>query len=73
MSGEIPVHKILKFFDIKDDDNAESNTLSGLITETLGDFPEAGRKISFHEKLEFEILETGGNKVQKIKATRLDL
>lgn len=72
LSGEIPVHKILKFFDIKDDE-PKSNTLSGLITETLGDFPETGRKINFHEKLEFEILETGGNKVQKIKAKKLNL
>lgn len=72
LSGDIPVHKILKFFDIKDDE-PKSNTLSGLITETLGDFPEVGRKINFHEKLEFEILETGGNKVQKIKAKKLNL
>lgn len=69
LSGETSVHKILKFFDIKDDE-PESNTLSGLITETLGDFPEAGKKINFRGKLEFEILEAGGNKVQKIKATR---
>lgn len=69
LSGETSVHKVLKFFDIKDDE-PESNTLSGLITETLGDFPETGKKINFRGKLEFEILEAGGNKVQKIKATR---
>lgn len=69
--GETPVHKLLKFFDIKEDDNIESTTVSGWIIETLGDFPEIGCKILFHNNIEFEVLETGENTIKKIKATLL--
>lgn len=65
--GETQIHKILKFFDIKDDDETESNTLSGWIIETLGDFPKEGCKLTFHNKLEFEILKTSENTVREVK------
>ena len=73
IGGETQIHKIMKFFEIKDDDESESNTLSGWIIETLGDFPEAGSKTIFHGQIEFEVLETGENKIEKVKATRLNL
>lgn len=72
IDGETQIHKILKFFDIKDDDETEANTVGGWIIETLGDFPEKGRKVNFFDGIEFEVLETGENKVKKIKATRLN-
>ncbi len=73
IGGETQIHKIMKFFGIKDDDESESNTLSGWIIETLGDFPEVGCKTVFHGQIEFEVLETGENKIEKVKATRLNL
>lgn len=71
IGGETQIHKIMKFFGIKDDDESESNTLSGWIIETLGDFPEVGCKTVFHGQIEFEVLETGENLVRNVNVRKI--
>ena len=71
VNGETPLYKLFKFFDLKEDDSAKSNTVSGWIIETLGDFPEKGRKIVCQDKVEFEILETDKNTIRSVKAVKI--
>ena len=48
------------------------NTVSGWITETLGDFPEKGRKIDFNGQIEFEVLKSEDNIIREVKAVLTD-
>ncbi len=70
VNGETPLYKFFKFFELKEDESVESNTVSGWIIETLGDFPEVGKKIVCQEKIEFEILETDKNTIRSIKVLK---
>lgn len=72
VSGETSMHKLLKFFGIKEEDEFSSNTVSGWITETLGDFPEKGRKIDFNGQIEFEVLKSEDNIIREVKAVLTD-
>ena len=72
VSGETSMHKLLKFFGIKEEDEFSSNTVSGWITETLGDFPEKGRKIDFNSQIEFEVLKSEDNIIREVKAVLTD-
>lgn len=71
VNGDTPLNKMFKFFDIDEDEDAESNTVSGWIIETLGDFPEAGRKITYGNKLLLEVLGTDNNTISDVKVSRL--
>ena len=70
VSGETSMHKLLKFFGIKEADEFSSNTVSGWITETLGDFPEKGCKIDFNGRIEFEVLKVEDNLIREVKASQ---
>lgn len=68
VDGEMPLNKFFKQFDLEDDEDFESNTLAGWITEKLGDFPEQNCKIS-HKNLELEVLSVEEHKVLSVKVT----
>ena len=63
VSGETSMHKLLKFFGIKEEDEFSSNTVSGWITETLGDF---------NGQIEFEVLKSEDNIIREVKAVLTD-
>ena len=71
VSGETPVSKMMKYFDLDEDETTDSNTVSGWITEKLGDFPEEGRKMSYQGKIEIEVLKTDKNTIRSMKIVRL--
>lgn len=71
VSGETSVSKMMKYFDLDEDETTGSNTVSGWITEKLGDFPEEGRKLDWQDKIEIEVLETEKNTIRRVKVMRL--
>lgn len=71
VSGETSVSKMMKYFDLDEDETTGSNTVSGWITEKLGDFPEEGRKLDWQDKIKIEVLETEKNTIRRVKVVRL--
>lgn len=71
VSGETPVSKMFKFFDIEEDESSESNTVSGWIIENIGDFPDEGRKITYKDMLELEVIKTDKKIIRDIKVKKL--
>lgn len=71
VSGETSMHKLMKFFCIKETVPVKANTVSGWITEALGDFPEKGRKIVFNSQIEFEVLKTDSNIIREARAVKI--
>ncbi len=69
INGDTPMHKVLKFFDL-DETASDSNTLSGWIIETLGDFPPEGTSVDLQEKVCLKILKNGHNTICKVKAEK---
>lgn len=70
VSGETPLNKMMKYFNLEEDNSTGSNTVSGWIIETLGDFPQAGQKLRLQDKIEIEVLKTDKNTVQSVKAVK---
>lgn len=68
--GETPLNKMFKFFEMPEDEETESNTVSGWIIEKLGDFPEEGQTVTF-ENLNLKIVEVEGRTVQKLSVSVL--
>lgn len=71
VSGETSVSKMMKYFDLDEDETTGSNTVSGWITEKLGDFPEEGRKLGWQDKIEIEVLKTDKNTIRSVKVVKL--
>lgn len=71
VSGETSVSKMMKYFDLDEDETTDSNTVSGWITEKLGDFPEEGRKLGWQDKIEIEVLKTDKNTIRSVKVVKL--
>lgn len=71
VSGETSVSKMMKYFNLDDDETTDSNTVSGWITEKLGDIPEEGRKLNWQDKLEIEVLKTDKNTVSTVKVVKI--
>ncbi len=71
VSGETPVSKMMKFFDLDEDESTDSNTASGWMTEKLGDFPEEGKKLNYQGKIEIEVLKTDKNTIRNMKVVKL--
>lgn len=71
VNGETPVAKMMKYFDLEEDEKTDSNTVSGWITEKLGDFPEEGRKLNYQGKIEIEVLKTNKNTIRSVKVVKL--
>ncbi len=71
VSGETPVSKMMKFFELDEDESTDSNTASGWMTEKLGDFPEEGKKLNYQGKIEIEVLKTDKNTIRNMKVVKL--
>ena len=71
VSGETSVSKMLKYFELDEDETSGSTTVSGWITEKLGDFPEEGKKLRWQDKIEIEVLKTDKNTIRSLKVVKL--
>lgn len=71
VSGETSVSKMLKYFELDEDETSGSTTVSGWITEKLGDFPEEGKKLRWQDKIEIEVLKTDKNTIRSLKLVKL--
>ena len=54
-----------------EDENSGSTTVSGWITEKLGDFPEEGKKLRWQDRIEIEVLKTDKNTIRSLKVVKL--
>lgn len=72
VDGQCPFHDFLIFFDIEDDgENAEYNTVAGLILSVLKHIPRAG-EIAQWGGFEFEIADMDGARIDKVIVKRLE-
>ena len=71
MDGNAPLSDVFEFFGLKhEDENFDSNTVSGWVIEKLGEIPHAGVKIEF-SGLEFEVMKSTVKRVLQVKVTVL--
>lgn len=71
VQGETPLSKLMKYFNLLDDEEFESNTVNGWLIEQIGDFPEANQKLRY-KNLEFEIIEIADMIIQTVKVKVLN-
>lgn len=71
VSGETSVSKMMKYFELDEDETSGSTTVSGWITEKLGDFPEEGKKLRWQDKIEIEVLKNDKNTIRSLKVVKL--
>lgn len=71
VQGETPISKLVKYFNLDEDDEAESNTVNGWLIEKIGDFPEKGQKFVY-KFLEFEIKELDEKVIQIVNVNKLN-
>lgn len=71
VSGETSVSKMMKYFELDEDETSGATTVSGWITEKLGDFPEEGKKLRWQDKIEIEVLKTDKNTIRSLKVVKL--
>lgn len=71
VSGETSLSKMMKYFELDEDETSGSTTVSGWITEKLGDFPEEGKKLRWQDKIEIEVLKTDKNTIRILKVVKL--
>ncbi len=69
-SARLEIDYINEKYDLQLPESEEYNTLAGLIIERLESIPEPGEKIQIDKYL-FEVLETDGPKLNKVKITIL--
>lgn len=71
VDGQYSLHDFLTYFDLDEQiGDFEVTTVNGLIVTELGDIPKQGQKLIWN-KLEFEVLEMAGVKIDKILITTL--
>lgn len=71
VDGQYSLHDFLTYFDLDEQiGDFEVTTVNGLIVTELGDIPKQGQKL-FWNKLEFEVLQMDGVKIDKILITTL--
>ena len=71
VDGNAPLSDVFEFFGLKhEDENFDSNTVSGWVIEKLGEIPHAGVKIEF-SGLEFEVMKSTVKRVLQVKVTVL--
>jgi CBS domain containing-hemolysin-like protein len=70
VNGSLEIDKFFDEFELTFDDEEEfdANTVSGFITELLGELPLTGRKFDF-KNLKFEVTRTTMKKVVEVKVT----
>ena len=47
VSGDMDLEELFELFDIRPDDDIESNSVGGFIVEQLGDIPIRGQKVVY--------------------------
>lgn len=65
VSGETSVSKMMKYFELDEDETSGSTTVSGWITEKLG------KKLRWQDKIEIEVLKTDKNTIRSLKVVKL--
>lgn len=71
VDGHYSLHDFLTYFDLDDLLNDyEVTTVSGLILTELGDIPKQGQKLIWN-KLEFEVMDMDGVKIDKVLITAI--
>ena len=70
INGETPMYKVEKFFDLEED-QSDSNTLSGWIIETLGDFPQEGKTLELQGKILLQIQKLEQNTIRTVKVSKI--
>ena len=70
VQGNTALNKLFKFFDMEEDEDSESNTVSGWIIEMLGEFPREGTKLTYGP-LELEVGKIEERIIKNIKVTKL--
>lgn len=71
VDGNAPLSEVFEFFGLKhEDEQFDSNTVSGWVIERLGEIPHAGVKTDF-SGLEFEVTKSTVKRVLQIKVTIL--
>lgn len=71
VDGNAPLSEVFEFFGLKhEDEQFDSNTVSGWVIERLGEIPHAGVKTEF-SGLEFEVTKSTVKRVLQVKVTIL--
>ena len=71
VDGNAPLSEVFEFFGLKhEDEQFDSNTVSGWVIERLGEIPHAGVKTEF-SGLEFEVTKSTVKRVLQVKVTVL--
>ncbi|MBO7214876.1 MAG: HlyC/CorC family transporter [Clostridia bacterium] len=69
VSGALEIDKFFEKFDLYDDDEKyDANTVSGFVSEELGELPATGRRFTY-KNLQIEVTRTTMKKVVEIKVT----
>lgn len=71
VSGGLELDKFFEEFDLLDDDEYDSNTVSGFITEILGELPITGKEFDY-KNLHVEVTKTTVKKVLEVKVIVLE-
>ena len=73
VDGHYSLHDFLTYFDLDDlTTDYDVTTVSGLIMTELGNIPKTGEKLIWN-KLEFEVIDMDGVKIDKVLVKALDL
>lgn len=69
VSGNATVEKTFEIFDLMENDEIESTTVSGWVTEVLGHIPESGEKFEY-ESIAVEVSRVEQNRVTEVLVTK---
>lgn len=71
VNGSLEIDKFFEKFELSEDEEYDANTVSGFITEILGELPLTGRKFTY-KNLNFQVTRTTMKKVVEVKVTVTD-
>jgi len=69
ISGDLAVDRLRDLIGYRPDQDLESTTVAGLVTERLGHVPEAGEKLQL-DGIEIEVLASDGLRVERLRVRR---
>lgn len=73
VSGDMTISDMLELLELREDYiDSDSVSVGGWVMENLGDIPQKGDSFTFGEGLVFTVLETDGQRVEKIKIEYTD-
>lgn len=71
VDGNTNISDTFEFFSLSEDENVESNTVSGWVIEMAGEIPPAGKKLEYLN-LDIEVMKSTVRKVLQVKITVTD-